>query len=72
MRLNRANNGSIQTEGRGNAVIGVTQGVSVMAVTKPRPDNVPEENVYNGVHWLVILTYIAAIGGVAALMMNAG
>ena len=72
MRLNRANNGSIQTEGRGNAAIGVTQGVSVMAATKPRPDNVPEENVYNGVHWLVILTYIAAIGGVAALMMNAG
>ena len=53
-------------------MIGVTQGVSVMAATKPRPDNVPEENVYNGVHWLVILTYIAAIGGVAALMMNAG
>ena len=72
MRLNRANNGSIQTEGRGNAVIGVTQGGYVMAATKPRPDNVPEENVYNGVHWLVILTYIAAIGGVAALMMNAG
>ena len=72
MRLNRANNGSIQTEGRGSAVIGVTQGVSVMASPKPRPDNVPEENVYNGVHWLVILTYIAAIGGVAALMMNAG
>ena len=72
MRLNRANNGGIQTGDRGNAVIGVTQGVSVMAATKPRPDNVPEENVYNGVHWLVILTYIAAIGGVAALMMNAG
>lgn len=72
MRLNRANNGGIQTGDRGNAVIGVTQGVSVMAATKPRPDNVPEENVYNGVHWLVILTYIAAIGGVTALMMNAG
>ena len=51
---------------------GVKQGVTVMAATKPRPDNVPEENVYNGVHWLVILTYVAAIGGVAALMMNAG
>ncbi len=72
MRLNSANNGSIQTEDRGSVVIGVTQGVSVMASTKPRPDSVPEENVYNGVHWLVILTYIAAIGGVAALMMNAG
>ena len=64
--------GVFRQRDRGNAVIGVTQGVSVMAATKPRPDNVPEENVYNGVHWLVILTYIAAIGGVAALMMNAG
>lgn len=39
---------------------------------KARPDNVPEENVYNGLHWMVILTYIVAIGGVSMLIMNAG
>ena len=71
-RLNLSINEGIETEGCGVAAAGVKQGVSVMAATKPRPDNVPEENVYNGVHWLVILTYVAAIGGVAALMMNAG
>ena len=43
-----------------------------MAGNKQRPDHVPEENVYNGVHWMVILTYIAAIVGVAVLLMNAG
>jgi len=43
-----------------------------MATSKPRPDHVPEENVYNGVHWMVILTYVAAIGGVAVLLVNAG
>ena len=72
MRLNRADNGGIHTIGRCTGAAGVKQGVSAMAATKPRPDHVPEENVYNGVHWLVILTYLAAIGGVAALMMNAG
>ena len=72
MRLNRPDNEGIESECRDGVAAGVKQGVSVMAATKPRPDNVPEENVYNGVHWLVILTYVAAIGGVAALMMNAG
>ena len=43
-----------------------------MAASKPRPDHVPEENVYNGVHWMIVVTYVAAIGGVAALLMNAG
>ncbi len=43
-----------------------------MAENKQRPDHVPEENEYNGVHWMVILTYVAAIGGVAVLLMNAG
>ena len=43
-----------------------------MAASKPRPDHVPEENVYNGVHWKIVATYVAAIGGVAALLMNAG
>ena len=70
--MNLSVNEGIETEVCGVVAAGVKQGVSVMAATKPRPDNVPEENVYNGVHWLVILTYVAAIGGVAALMMNAG
>ena len=43
-----------------------------MASQKERPANVPEENVYNGIHWMVILTYGGAIGGVAILMVNAG
>ena len=43
-----------------------------MASQKARPDNVPEENVYNGLHWMVILTYIVAIDGVSMLIMNAG
>ncbi len=43
-----------------------------MASQKERPANVPEENVYNGIHWLVILTYVVAIGGVAILLVNAG
>ena len=47
-------------------------GINIMASQKERPDNVPEENVYNGIHWMVILTYIVAIGGVAILIMNAG
>ena len=72
MRLNRTDNGGIETGCRGGVADGVKQGDSVMAATRPRPDNVPEENVYNNVHWLVILAYIAAVGGVAALMMNAG
>ena len=50
----------------------VIQGEIAMAGNKPRPDHIPEENVYNGVHWMVLLTYLAAIGGVAALLMNAG
>ena len=47
-------------------------GIDVMASQNARPDNVPEENVYNGLHWMVILTYIVAIGGVSMLIMNAG
>ena len=43
-----------------------------MAGRRPRPDHVPEENVYNGVHWMVLVTYIAAISGVAMLLVNAG
>ena len=43
-----------------------------MANAKPRPDNVPAENEYHNIYWLVIVTYAAAIAGVAALIMNAG
>ena len=43
-----------------------------MADTKQRPDHVPAENEYHNVHWLIIVTYAAAIAGVAALIMNAG
>lgn len=43
-----------------------------MASQKERPDNVPEENVYNNLHWMVILTYVVAIGGLSMLMMSAG
>ncbi|HCI19291.1 MAG TPA: hypothetical protein DE310_00855 [Alphaproteobacteria bacterium] len=47
-------------------------GIDAMASQRERPANVPEENVYNGIHWMVILTYVVAIGGVAILMVNAG
>ena len=47
-------------------------GVGAMASQKERPDNVPEENVYNNLHWMVILTYVVAIGGLSMLMMSAG
>ena len=47
-------------------------GNNAMAPKKERPANVPEENVYNGIHWMVILTYVVAIGGVAILVVNAG
>ena len=43
-----------------------------MSGDKQRPGHVPEENVYNRIHWLVIATYVAAIGGVAILIINAG
>ena len=29
--------------------------------TKPRPDNVPEENVYMKTHWTIIVALIAVI-----------
>lgn len=43
-----------------------------MADSKQRPDHVPAENEYHSIHWLVIVTYAAAIAGVAALIVNAG
>jgi len=44
----------------------------MMASSKTRPAGVPEENVYEKMHWMVILTYAAAIAAVALLMHGAG
>ena len=38
---------------------------------KPRPSNVPEENVYKKTHWLLIVTYFIAALSVYLLMSNA-
>ena len=43
-----------------------------MADTKPRPDTVPAENEYHSTHWLLIVTYLAAIAATAVLIVNAG
>lgn len=45
---------------------------SAKGSTKQRPANVPEENVYSRMHWMVIVTYGAAIGAIAMLMIGAG
>ena len=45
---------------------------SAKGSTKQRPANVPEENVYSRMHWMVIVTYVAAIGAIAMLMIGAG
>jgi hypothetical protein len=39
---------------------------------KPRPANVPEENVYKKTHWLLIVTYLIATIAVFLLISNAG
>ena len=41
-------------------------------VQKPRPNHVPEENVYSKTHWLVVITYIVAASAVYLLISNAG
>lgn len=43
-----------------------------MASSKQRPDNVPEENVYNKMHWLFVMTTIVAIAAVVLLINGAG
>ena len=45
-----------------------------MAVSaqKPRPANVPEENVYEKTHWLLIVTYLVAALSVYLLISKAG
>ena len=40
--------------------------------SKPRPDHVPEENVYEKMHWLVVVTYLCAAIAVGAMIVNAG
>ena len=53
------------------AIMGDEMG-SAKGSTKQRPANVPEENVYSRMHWMVIVTYVAAIGAIAMLMVGAG
>ena len=48
------------------------RGIVIMGDTKERPANVPAENEYHNVHWLVLVTYAAAVAGVAILIVNAG
>ena len=55
----------------GNGIIG-SRGIVIMGDTKERPANVPAENEYHNVHWLVLVTYAAAIAGLAILIVNAG
>lgn len=42
------------------------------AAQKPRPAHVPEENVYEKTHWLLIVAYLAAMLAVYLLISNAG
>ena len=39
---------------------------------KQRPAGVPEENVYNSMHWTVLLAYLAAAGALFLLLAFAG
>ena len=44
----------------------------VTSVQKTRPAHVPEENVYEKTHWLMIVAYLVAIVAVYLLITNAG
>ena len=39
---------------------------------KPRPAHVPQENVYEKTHWLMIVAYLVAAVAVYLLITNAG
>ena len=39
---------------------------------KPRPAHVPEENLYEKTHWLMIIAYLVATLAVYLLITNAG
>ena len=43
----------------------------VAPTQKPRPSHVPEENVYEKTHWLLIVTVLAAAMAVYLLISNA-
>ena len=36
-----------------------------------RQSHVPEENVYSRMHWMVLVTYIVAVGAIALLIKGA-
>ena len=42
-----------------------------MASANQRPTHVPEENVYSRMHWMVLVTYVAAVGAIALLIKGA-
>ena len=42
------------------------------AAQKRRPAHVPEENVYEKTHWLLIITYLVAAVAVYLLIAGAG
>ena len=42
------------------------------AAQKSRPAHVPEENVYEKTHWLLIITYLVAAVAVYLLIAGAG
>ena len=44
----------------------------VTAAQKPGPAHVPEENVYEKTHWLLIVTTLVAALAVYLLISNAG
>ena len=39
---------------------------------KPRPTHIPQENVYEKIHWLLIVTYLVAALSLYLLISNAG
>ena len=43
----------------------------VASEQKPRPANVPEENIYEKTHWLMIIAYLVAAVAVYLLITNA-
>tara|TARA_B100001057_G_C22133938_1_gene675594 strand:- start:176 stop:307 length:132 start_codon:yes stop_codon:yes gene_type:complete len=42
-----------------------------MTSPNQRPAHVPEENVYSRMHWMVLVTYVAAVGAIALLIKGA-
>ena len=44
----------------------------VAPAQKPRPSHVPEENVYEKIHWLLIVTYLVASLSLYLLISSAG